>query len=210
MCDWPIFYAYRSLEIGHRVCGNPEGGGRDIGNLSFCSVHFRILFDGVMNNIRKDAQDYDKGVGEQSYIAGMRQHGEFESKARYVLGEIDGRRRVVKVVEKETKDSWVYFAFCRQLRPEGILKIGWSTEPKARMRALARGDNLLGIAPGPLELLATTPGNRSNENYFHERFHRLRLHPQREWFHFASELQEFVVGLKDAKQPAGADEEKTT
>lgn len=67
------------------------------------------------------------------------------------------------------------------------VKIGYVGDPKrleARLKALQTGN------PQPLTLLATMPGNRSDELALHRRWNHLRT--SGEWFKLTPELHTFI------------------
>lgn len=78
--------------------------------------------------------------------------------------------------------SWVYFK--RQKYGDGRIKIGQSSG--ARARQVRPTDN-----PHQLVLLLLLP-QPPPERFYHEKFHRLRCAPDREWFWPGDELLEFI------------------
>ncbi|WP_432091033.1 GIY-YIG nuclease family protein [Streptomyces sp. NRRL F-5630] len=94
----------------------------------------------------------------------------------------------------------VYF-----VRREGFIKIGTTTSLKSRLASLAQGSCLMpgGVKPGPVELLATTPGGRRTESLYHEMFAAQRV--QGEWFRPNKRLLNLVDDLKRAEVNGRAD-----
>lgn len=74
--------------------------------------------------------------------------------------------------------SYVYFL--RERDRFGPVKIGCSGVPHARLEAYHA------VAPYPLELAATVPGDRRLEMRFHQHFRR--FHSHHEWFHPAAPI----------------------
>ncbi|MER7733693.1 GIY-YIG nuclease family protein [Streptomyces erythrochromogenes] len=87
--------------------------------------------------------------------------------------------------------SVVYF-----VEREGFIKIGRSTSLKQRLPSLASGSCLMpdGVKPGPVKLLATTPGDHEVESAFHLRFRRQRV--RGEWFRPNKALLNLVEDLQ--------------
>lgn len=83
--------------------------------------------------------------------------------------------------EKLKMPSHVYFIRNEKTR---LIKIGYSVNPNARLRALEVG------AGSALSLLATTPGGRSEETELHRRLCRSRAHG--EWFHPTREVLDAI------------------
>lgn len=70
---------------------------------------------------------------------------------------------------------------------DGRVKIGYSTDPEARLVALQTG------AAGRLSLIAKMPGRYEDEKNLHIRFGRHRL--RGEWFRHAGDLRNFIAAL---------------
>jgi hypothetical protein len=75
-------------------------------------------------------------------------------------------------------DGFIYL-----IRAVGTMryKIGYSTKPSQRIRALQTH------SPVPLEIVDTMPGNKSVEAYLHAKFHECRV--KGEWFEIADETR---------------------
>lgn len=81
------------------------------------------------------------------------------------------RRRPVDV-----KPSVVYF-----MRREGLIKIGVTTDVVKRAKAISKGSSMAtGMTIGPVEVLATTPGDGAFESRLHRQFAASRV--DGEWF----------------------------
>lgn len=77
----------------------------------------------------------------------------------------------------------VYF-----IRAGAMVKIGWSDDVAHRLRELQIA------SPEKLELLATCPGGRALESFFHVAFSRYRAHG--EWFHHCDRVSRCVFHLR--------------
>lgn len=91
--------------------------------------------------------------------------------------------------------SVVYF-----VEREGLIKIGTTTNLKARLKAISKGGNMPpGMTVGPVLLLASTPGDRSDEARFHRRFDKQRI-PKTEWFRPCKALRHLIEDLNRARE----------
>lgn len=81
--------------------------------------------------------------------------------------------------------GWVYF-----IQQSDAVKIGWSRNVDARMRALQTA------ASAPLRLLGTLAGTREVERSLHKRFRALRTHG--EWFRATDDLIRVIPWLCDS------------
>lgn len=89
--------------------------------------------------------------------------------------------------------SAVYF-----MEREGLIKIGVSTNVVARLRSISKGGSMPdGMTVGPVDLLATMPGDRDVERDLHERFRRTRV-KNTEWFRPSKPLLRFIEDLQRA------------
>lgn len=70
----------------------------------------------------------------------------------------------------------------------GFVKIGYSKNPRARLKELQTGN------PNKLKLLATMPGTYSTEATLHEMFKSQRAHG--EWFHNNGKLTKCIHALR--------------
>ena len=84
----------------------------------------------------------------------------------------------------------VYFA----LAPNGLMKIGYSQDPVARVKALQSGHKR------PLQLLKTVYGARTEEAAFHRQFKEYRIWG--EWFHLTGRLLKFIGRKRPPAKPA--------
>ena len=71
------------------------------------------------------------------------------------------------------------------------VKIGYSTNPQSRLRAL--------MTHTTLKLLATEPGGAKREAELHKKFSHLRTSVGREWFYLKSEILDYIKSLKTKK-----------
>lgn len=98
-------------------------------------------------------------------------------------------QRLAEAAERKSR-SVVYF-----VERDGFIKIGITTQLQKRLKALSRGGQMPdGMTVGPVKLLATMPGGRSNEAYLHGCFDKHRI-PGTEWFLDSPELRDFIAGL---------------
>ena len=67
----------------------------------------------------------------------------------------------------------------------GPVKIGFSADPRARMKRLSES------APFQLQVLCAVPGTRDDERRLHAEF--ATAHAHREWFHPAPNLLDFIA-----------------
>lgn len=84
----------------------------------------------------------------------------------------------------------IYFAVARTT-PTGPVKIGYTTDLKARISGLSVG------MPGGITVLATLPGGIETEQYLHERFAGCRR--SGEWFDLTDELRQFIQDVQNKK-----------
>jgi hypothetical protein len=77
-------------------------------------------------------------------------------------------------------EQQVYFGFCPSVQQ---VKIGVSVNPPGRIKEMR-------VARPDIELLLSISGGRELERQLHQRFRE--YHIAGEWFHYASEIQEFV------------------
>jgi hypothetical protein len=95
---------------------------------------------------------------------------------------IDARRQQTIAGKPEPRPGYVYV-----IRFGDRVKIGFSTDPDNRMRALPHD-----------EVLAVLPGTRLNERQMHVAFADLRI--TGEWFHLNDRILDFVADVKDAAE----------
>lgn len=76
-------------------------------------------------------------------------------------------------------DKHVYFM--KPVDEHGPIKIGCSSEPVKRLRALEI------VSPVLLEVICSAPGSHGHENWLHHRFSKDRRHG--EWFEWSQDLQ---------------------
>jgi hypothetical protein len=76
----------------------------------------------------------------------------------------------------DVKPSVVYF-----MRRDGLIKIGVTTDVVKRAKAISKGSSMAtGMTIGPVEVLATTPGDGAFESRLHRQFAASRV--DGEWF----------------------------
>ena len=83
---------------------------------------------------------------------------------------------------KTTPDRWVYF-----IRWGDRIKIGTSTDPKARARSLSLTEQAI---------LLTIPGDHTTEHQLHAVFKDLRIDGT-EWFHATTDLLTYIEDLRN-------------
>lgn len=79
-------------------------------------------------------------------------------------------------------DKHVYFM--KPVNERGPIKIGCSSEPAKRLRALEI------VSPVLLEIVGSAPGSNGHENWLHHRFFENRRHG--EWFEWSQDLQAII------------------
>ncbi|MFC3986449.1 GIY-YIG nuclease family protein [Streptosporangium jomthongense] len=102
---------------------------------------------------------------------------------------------VERRVNPERGPSLVYF-----VGREGLIKIGTTTNLEKRLKALSKGSAMpSGMSVGPVELLATEPGDHRTEGVLHSRFASTRV-GRTEWFRPSKALQSYIDDLKRYQQ----------
>lgn len=91
-------------------------------------------------------------------------------KKKYIRKE-DVEKGKIKLPENSKYKGYVYFV---QGMSGGAIKIGYSTDPESRLRALQTS------YPDTLKILCLIPGNERKEKSYHDRFYKYRLNG--EWF----------------------------
>jgi hypothetical protein len=96
--------------------------------------------------------------------------------------------------------SVVYF-----VERDGLIKIGTTTNLHTRLRSLGQGGCKMpeGMTVGPVNLLASIPGDRLDESKYHERFRRQRVGG--EWFRPNKALLRLVEDLQRAERSGKRD-----
>ncbi len=82
--------------------------------------------------------------------------------------------------------------FLRPVGMEGPIKIGFSDQPKRRLKELTMW------SPVPLELVAMVPGNRALESMLHRAFADAKSHW--EWFHPIPEIVTAIERLAAGRE----------
>lgn len=84
------------------------------------------------------------------------------------------------------------------IETQGLVKIGYSNDPRRRFSSLTTG------CPTVCTLIGVTEGGKEEEGELHSRFSHLRV--RGEWFKFAVEVNDFLrenaIPLNDKKEPA--------
>lgn len=108
-------------------------------------------------------------------------------------------RRAQREQEARKQASVVYFA-----ERDGFVKIGTTIKLRDRLNAISKGSCTIdGMTVGPVTCLATVPGDRTNEKFFHRKFAHLRV--AGEWFLLDDDLWAFINGLKGRAAVSGTD-----
>ncbi len=89
-------------------------------------------------------------------------------------------------------DSWVYFI---QAVDGGPVKIGYSSNPRARLSSMQTG------RADQLRILALLPGGAETEVAMHHVFRKYRVRPRGEWFHPAPTILAFIAELAEVTPP---------
>jgi hypothetical protein len=104
-----------------------------------------------------------------------------------------GREMFVKAKELRER-SVVYF-----VEREGLIKIGVTRNLTKRVQSIGKGSSMPpGMTVGPVELLATMPGDRRDEEALHQRFRKQRI-PKTEWFRPSKALWHLIEDLQRAE-----------
>lgn len=98
-----------------------------------------------------------------------------------------GRKEVVGFVYFATADGWP-------------IKIGWTTNPTARLRSLRA------CCPVSIRFLTYIPGDKKMERQLHRRFSSLKFHG--EWFSRGDELMAFIDSLPSRPLESRKDRER--
>ncbi|MFF7147483.1 GIY-YIG nuclease family protein [Streptomyces griseoaurantiacus] len=100
----------------------------------------------------------------------------------------DDAKQLSRRKERAERESVVYF-----VRREGLIKIGVTTNLDARLRSIGKGSSMPpGMTVGPVELLATTPGDSFFEHKLHAQFSEHRI-AGTEWFHPTPRLLRLIA-----------------
>ncbi|WP_089117121.1 GIY-YIG nuclease family protein [Streptomyces sp. SS07] len=97
-------------------------------------------------------------------------------------------QKLSRQLKRTERESVVYF-----VRREGLIKIGVTTSLAARVKAIGKGSSMPpGMTVGPVQLLATTPGDSSLEYKLHTQFANQRI-TGTEWFRPAPRLLRLIA-----------------
>jgi T5orf172 domain-containing protein len=109
----------------------------------------------------------------------------------YLREQEENELRQRQTTNRASRPSFVYFA-----RREELIKIGVTTNIKKRLNDISKGNSMPeGMTVGPVELLVTTPGDRSLEGRLHDEFAEYRV-ARTEWFESAPPLLRLVRKLQ--------------
>ena len=100
-------------------------------------------------------------------------------------------------VNRQRKGNTMYsepYIYFLQGEFTGLIKIGFSSNPKRRLEVLSAGSS------EPIRFLAVTRGDQDLENLLHQRFRDARVHG--EWFLPTLKLTRFINGVCDSRIPA--------
>jgi excisionase family DNA binding protein len=128
---------------------------------------------------RLSAQDLGEILGVDKSALGLPDGRTFDSeRIETFLGTTDAQKLLDRMSPKPTR-SWVYF----MRRTDGLVKIGVTTDPERRLRALQN-------AGGPMDLVAWFEGDAGVEKALHDRFASTRV--VGEWFSPSDALEELI------------------
>lgn len=170
---------------GVRVCSRDA---RDtFGGMPVCWQHHRKMLEVVVQELRHPA-------GREHNELITRENNTLRRDVEHALRVMDNEEQLTKKAaadKRRRQTSVVYF-----IERDGFIKIGVTSNLRNRLHALSRGGQMPeGMTVGPVDLLATMPGNISNESWLHRKFAQHRI-PRTEWFYPADELTAFISGLK--------------
>lgn len=179
---------------GGRGCG--RWGTANLGGLSYCGQHHRLLLDSLERAVweagdspetspvavRVATAELARRQSNRDAIT-ARAHAEHQAEIdafHAAIRETDDARTAAR----ENPGPVVYFV---RNEESGAIKIGTATDPQKRLWGLRTA------SAAELTLLATTPGDRVTEHAIHDRFHAQRI--RGEWFRPAPELLAYVESL---------------
>lgn len=107
----------------------------------------------------------------------------------------DDVRGALQRVKRARGASVVYF-----VEREALVKIGVTTNLANRLKAIGKGSSMPpGMTIGPVQLLATVPGDRHDEDTYHARFRQQRIKGT-EWFRPNKALRHLIEDLNRARE----------
>ncbi|MFT8276099.1 GIY-YIG nuclease family protein [Kerstersia gyiorum] len=101
-------------------------------------------------------------------------------------------RRIDKASIERSGEGGAYVYFIK--RQDGLIKIGYSHNPKARLSQLKQQHQC------DMEILAATVGARELEKSLHDRFSSCRV--SGEWFRPADDLMAHISSIRERIQPS--------
>lgn len=181
----------------HRCTASTQNGrrckGKAVGD-SLCPRHDG-WWDRRYNSYRSPWSDISLPEAyKQVFIRAIRDAGLVADAQKVTRETFEQARRL-------RHSSVVYF-----VEREGYIKIGTTSSLRQRLKALARGSCSMppGVKPGPVELLATTFGDRKVEGSFHFQFRSQRV-GSTEWFRPNKALRSLIADLQRAEQRGAPD-----
>ncbi|MEV7013303.1 GIY-YIG nuclease family protein [Streptosporangium sp. NPDC051022] len=191
-CDWN--QVLQADSWGEHRCVNPCESGRrcsqSAGLGGRCWQHARkeAAWESVYRRFRNAGDDEIPEAYRQIFTRALLD-------ANIVIRDEEHQRQLQKRaaeqrVQPERAPSLIYF-----VQREGLIKIGVTTNLTNRLKALSRGSCMPpGMTVGPVELLATEPGDRCVEGRLHTRFRKTRIQGT-EWFRPSKALRNYIDDL---------------
>lgn len=213
-CDWlDITRADTSYEVDESRCvagvsgwGHGKPGGARCGNLavygSKCRLHQERghgFWDDLYRLLRSPY-----GTDDSSWLRLPEAYREVFIRAIRDAGLVADERQVKREAFERAKElresSVVYF-----IEREGLIKIGVTRNIDARVKSISKGSSMPdGMTVGPVQLLATTSGDRRDEQKYHTRFRKQRI-PKTEWFRPNKALRRLIEDLQRAQRNGSKD-----
>ena len=159
------------------------------GGMPVCWQHQRMMMNVVVQELWWPA-------GREHSERITRESNTLRRDIEAAFADIDNEERLTKKAAREKRrreTSVVYF-----VERDTFIKIGHTSDLRKRMYALSRGGQMAeGMTVGPVNLLATLPGDCTNESWLHGKFAEHRI-PGTEWFYPDPTLTDFISGLKSS------------
>lgn len=209
--DWGEFcdaWKINTQGPARRPCGMPAV--KDIGGVIYlCRFHYKNAYNDLWFKVMSQEDNlpfklpdgvHDSQLGALRKAVNRqyreleelkREKSELESKLQK-LKEQKLQHTYKKKKSSPARQQQVYFIRC-----EDYVKIGLSTDPENRLRAIKRSGNGT-LAPKLIdlttaEIVATEPGGHYTESQLHKKFDHLRH--VGEWFRVDDELTAYIDGL---------------
>lgn len=179
-CCWPTCRLPKAE--GLQVCKEHalEAGGAFLKELGPVLADKR-RYDKKQAKIREQERRWDRR--EKEALERMRKEGEEFARKERELMELIRKASLQRAVDTGEKieyegllSEWVYF-----VRTDGLVKIGYTSDPGSRLKAY----------PPSAEVLVVMPGNRWLETQLHRKF-ATYLARGREWFTESDKLHEYI------------------